>query len=215
MRLSVSDIDLYRKYLQEDEDITLKELLRQLRREEKRPWYMEAGNAFHKVLEHAQTGEVAEATYNGYRFSFELDHSVVLPEIREIKGEIVIPTSVGPVTLVGKVDGMNYSVHDYKLTGWMQPEKYIDSYQWRCYLQMFRAYRFQYDIFTYDQDKDDKKHLIVKDYHQLEMFAYPNMERDVVNAVDDFAKFVAEYLPEKLTADDWQNDPITSIAKAA
>lgn len=213
MRLSVSDIDLFHKYLDEEADISLKEVLRQLRREEKRPWYMDAGNAFHKVLEHAHVGEVSEAECDGYRFQFELDSHIALPEIREMKGELQVETSVGPVTLVGKLDGFHHSVRDIKLTSYFKgPERYLESYQWRCYLVMFKSFRFDYDVFTYrEPKKDDPKLIVVDGYHTFSAFAYPNMERDVVNAVDRFAQFVAEYLPEKRDLD-WTNDPFTQKA---
>lgn len=209
MRLSVSDIDQYHKYMDEDSNMSLEELLANLRREGPRPWYMDAGNALHKILEHASVGEVRVAEEDGYRFRFDTDACLCLPEVRELKGELVIETSVGPVTLVGKVDGFDhtYAVRDYKLTGWFNPDKYFASYQWRCYLLMFNAWQFVYDIFTYKEDKEDHT-LVVNDYHRLPLYRYPNLQADVVRAVDGFARFVAEYMPEKLEASaNWQSEP--------
>lgn len=220
MRISVSDLDVYRKYMDEDEDISLADVLAQLRREAPRPWYMDAGNAFHKILERSHVGEVTRAEIDGYRFRFALDARIALPEIREMKGELVVQTSVGPVTLVGKVDGFDHAVHDYKLTGYFNPEKYLWSYQWRCYLLMFSAWKFAYDVFTYKEGDSDggARELIVNDYHELALYSYPAMEADVLRAVDEFARFVAQYMPEKLEASaNWQSEPrlISATTKLA
>lgn len=218
MRLSVSDIDAYRRYLDEDEDMSLKDILAWLRRETPRPAYLDAGNAFHTILERSAPGELDVVELNGFRFRFALDAKIALPAIREMKGELEILTSVGPVTLVGKVDGIGSAVHDYKLAGWFDPEKYLASYQWRCYLLMFGAYRFNYDVFLYDEKEivegrgKNRKVLgtewVVKDYHELPLYAYPSMQLDVLRQVDQFARFVAEYMPEKLESSaNWQGEP--------
>ena len=220
MRLSVSDIDLYRRYLDEDEDMTLEQCLAQLRREAEMPSYVKAGSAFHKILERCSVGEVTRCELDGFKFRFDIDTSIVLPEIRELRGELDIMTSVGPVTLVGKVDNMDLAIHDIKLAMGFNPEKYLASYQWRCYLMMFNAWKFVYDVFTYDE-KDilapgSKKsgpnrkvigtEYVVNDYHELAMYAYPDMQRDVLRQVDEFARFVAEYMPEKLQiTNDWRS----------
>ena len=220
MRLSVSDIDLYRRYMDEDEDITLDEVLAMLRRTAPRPKFLDAGNAFHKILERAAVGEVTKCELDGMKFRFDIDTGLVLPDVREMKGELDVMTSVGPVTLVGKVDGIDHAVHDFKMAGWFDPEKYLASYQWRCYLLMFNAWKFVYDVFVYDEkeiiDPNGKKRgpkkivlgteYVISDYHELSLYAYPDMERDVLREVEAFARFVAEYMPEKLQiTGDWRS----------
>lgn len=220
MRLSVSDIDTYLAYLDEDSELTLAQILARLRREEPRPAFLDAGNAFHKILERSSLGEVTRCELDGFKFRFDLDASIALPEIREMKGELEIMTSVGPVTLVGKVDGFDHAVRDYKLSSRFNPEKYLASYQWRCYLLMFNAWKFVYDVFVYDEkdilEMDGKKRgpnnmvigteYVIKDYHQLPLYSYDDMESDVLRTVDQFARFVAEYMPEKLQiTNDWRS----------
>ena len=213
MRISVSDIDVYLKYMaDENEKMELKDVLRRLRKEEPRPWYMDAGNAFHKLLEHARVGDIKLAEQDGFKFTFDLETGLALPMVTELKGELEIQTSVGPVVLVGKVDAFDDAVRDYKLSSWFDLTKYIDSYQWRCYLLMFHSRRFVYDVFTYDEVKPEKgktpTELIVNGHEQIEMFDYPNMEADVVRTVDQFARFVDEYMPERRDPDrNWQSEP--------
>lgn len=231
MRLSVSDIDTYRRYLDGDEDMSLKDVLAWLRRTAPRPAYLDAGNAFHKILERSDVGELERVSLDGFAFRFNLDARIALPRIREMKGELEILTSVGPVTLVGKVDGIEGSVHDFKLAGWFNPEKYLSSYQWRCYLLMFDAWKFVYDVFVYDEKeikegRGKEKRVIgteyvVKELHELPLYAYPDMERDVLREVDHFARFVAEHMPEKLESSAyWQGEPrlvskAVTLARAA
>lgn len=216
MRLSVSDIDLYRRYLDEDEDMSLEQVLAQLRRTAPRPKFLDAGTAFHKILERSAAGEVTRCEIDGMKFRFDLDARIVLPDVREMKGEMRVMTSVGPVTLVGKVDGLDHAVHDFKMAGWFDVDKYLASYQWRCYLLMFNAWKFVYDVFLYDE-KEIKEgrgknkvvlgsEYVITDYHELPFYAYPGMELDVLREVDGFARFVAEYMPEKLEiTDDWRS----------
>jgi hypothetical protein len=207
MRIGTSDLDLYRSYLDEDSEMGLPELLAKLRREAPRPRYLDAGVAFHKLLEHAGTEEVSARSVDGFNFRFDLDATIALPQVRELKGELVVMTSVGPATLVGKVDGYDGGVTDTKLVGRFDAEKYFWSYQWRCYLLMFGAWRFRYDIFVQDEDKKTGE-IVVKEYHPLDMYAYPEMERDVLRAVDGFAQFIAKHMPEKLESSaDWQSEP--------
>jgi hypothetical protein len=137
MRISVTELDAYRRY-RDQEDVELEQLLLQLRKLEPPSQAMLAGKAFHYVLEHAKPGEeLTTAKVDDFTFRFQLDCALELPRVRELKGEIVVMTSVGPVTLVGVVDGLDGPVIDYKLTSRFEAERYADSYQWRCYLLMF------------------------------------------------------------------------------
>lgn len=198
MRLSVTELDAFRRY-RDNEDVDLDALLRQLRREEPPTRPMLAGKALHYVLEHATPGALETAEHDGFKFRFALDCDLPLPSVRELKGEHLIPTSEGAVTLVGVVDGLDVGVRDYKLTSRFDPERYADSYQWRCYLMMFGAPMFQYDVFVAQEDEEAGEY-VVRDYHPMRFYAYPGMFEDVIREVDEFAGFVARHLPERMTA---------------
>lgn len=199
IRMSVTDLDLYRGYLA-DEDADLDKLLRDLRRQTPPTDYMRRGKAFHSILERAHVGEVSLAEEDGFTFRFDLDNSIVLPEVRELKGELQILTRSGPVTLVGKVDGYDLAVHDFKLTGYFDAEKYLNAYQWRCYLLMFGAWKFVYDVFTYREDPRTGE-IVINDYHVLPLYAYPELQTDVLGSVEEFAGFIQQHLPEKVLAE--------------
>lgn len=196
LRVSVSDLETYRYYL-EHEEVSLEYCLAQLRRETAPSPAMAAGSALHSILEHS-SGDEPEALSvhgNGYTFNFACNVDLAVPDVRELKGEMLIETPSGPVTLVGVIDAMDSAVCDYKLTGRFDAEKYADSHQWRCYLLMFNASKFVYRVFV-GKEVDDKEWTIT-DYHEFPVYRYPGMEEDVVSAVSKFAEFSSKHLHRK------------------
>lgn len=198
IRLSVTDLDKYRYWLDNDE-VELEDFLRDLRGQREETTQMLAGKAFHQMLELADESEIYAQEVNGYRFVFAIEDELALPPIRELKGEYLIQTASGPVTLVGKVDALRgVTVHDYKLTERFDAERYVDSYQWRAYLLMFQARRFVYDVFVGKYNDDNS--VWIHDYHRFPVEAYPNMEADVHRAVSGLAEIVVKHVPEKMAA---------------
>lgn len=197
MRLSVTMLDQY-LYWKSAEDMTLAELLVRLRGGEVTP-AMEAGRAFHSVLETATFCELETVERDGWTFDFDLEAELPVPAIRELKAERIIQTPAGMVTLVGKVDAIHgRTVRDYKLTERFDAERYADSYQWRAYLSMFHATEFIYDVFTCRYGDDQR--VTVNDYHQLRFFTYPGIESDVAREVAGLAEIVAKHMPERAAA---------------
>lgn len=198
IRISVTDLDGYLYWLA-SETSELDELIARLRGQEEPSPQMLAGRAFHRLFENAQGGgEIGKACIDGWRFEFALDKEIAVPDIRELKGEMVIPTKAGPVTLVGKVDALHgATVIDYKLTERFDAERYADSYQWRAYLLMFGARRFDYEVFQCRYDDND---VVIYDHHPMSFYAYDGMRRDVESLVADLADIVAKHVPEKLEA---------------
>ena len=197
IRLSVTDLDSYRWWMA-SEEAELDDLLRRLRRQEPPTEAMMAGRAFHKILETAKDGELSTIEMDGFRFRFDVNDEIALPPVRELKGQITIQTSVGEVTLVGVTDGLHgLTVHDYKFTKSMDAERYANSLQWRSYLVMFNADRFQYDVFVGQQSADDGVY-VIREYHAMPFYAYDGMRRDVEQAVDTLAQIVVRHAPDLL-----------------
>lgn len=215
IRLSVSDLESYRYWLAQ-EDSTLDDLLRRLRRQEPPHPRMEAGRAFAQLLEHAEEGEIDGRTVDGWRFVFAIDEAFNLPTARELKAEdYIVETPHGPVTLVAQTDGLTgLVVRDQKLTERPDPEKYIDSWQWRAYLTIFKAKKFIYDLFgaRFAPDMRELERMraendwpngftpcvTVTSYDQVPFYAYPGMEADVRRAVCDVAEVIARHSPERV-----------------
>lgn len=193
MRISVTDLDSFRYW--KDSEMTIDELVQRLRGKFEPTPAMMAGRAFHSMLEHANLGEIDICDVDGYRFDFrQLKAEIAMPSVRELKAEY----QIGDITLVGKVDALNGNVvHDYKLTEQFDAERYVDSYQWRCYLLMFGATQFVYDVF---QARYDIASIVVYDYHRMSFSAYPEMRDDVLREVHGLAEIIQQYVPEKAAA---------------
>lgn len=195
IRLSVTDLDGYLYWLG-NEAAELGELITRLRGQEEPTVQMRAGRAFHKVFEESKAGEIQTIAADGFTFDFAIDRDIAVPDVRELKGEIVLPTHVGPVTLVGKVDALNgATVIDYKLTERFEAERYADSYQWRAYLLMFSGTRFDYEVFQARYGDDA---IVIYDHHPLSFYAYPGMREDVLTLVSSLAEIVVKHVPEKI-----------------
>lgn len=195
IRLSVSDLESYR-YWRASEDSTVDDLLLRLTHQSTATPAMEAGKALAKLFEHVTPRSIDDWEGDGWRFHFEIEGArLELPAIRELKGERVIQTPSGPVTLVGKVDGLNgLTVRDQKLTERFDAERYLDSLQWRAYLLMFGAREFVYDVFV---GRYSGRDVTITEYHPLTFYAYPGMQEDVEKAVRDLAAVVADLIPER------------------
>lgn len=198
MRLSVSDLQCWMRY-RNSEEVTLDECLKQLRREEPPTPALLTGRKLHKALESARYHEEdvnpfgqSVLEYEGYLFIFQCEVEIAIPDVRELKGEMVIDTVYGPVTLVGVVDSLDSAVTDYKLTGHFEAERLAGSYQWRCYLQMFDRLRFDYKVFVGEEIKPQE--WAIKQYHELSFYRYPGMEQDIQREVQECVRFMRQYV---------------------
>lgn len=198
MRISVTDLDSWR-YYKASEDMDAEALLRRLRKEEPPTKAMLAGRALHSALENAGEGEMDFAEADGFKFRFMADCQIPLLPVRELKGEMLIQTPVGFVTLVGVIDGLDGAVYDWKLTERFDAERYADSYQWRSYLTMFNARQFVYGVFEGKED-EAMGEWVIWGFQHFPLFAYEGMDQDVRREVSELAWFIAEHLPERLAA---------------
>lgn len=195
LRVSATDIDALR-YFRSDDEAELGDLLRQLRREEPPTEAMLAGTALHSALERASTGEHHGFAVDGYLFSFDTDAEIDLPTIREMKAtrEYVVGDVV--VTLVGKVDAIHGKrVDDHKFTARYDAERYMGSYQWRIYLEIFGADDFRWNVF--EGRETAPKNYIIHSIHKLHMSRYPGIAEDVEREVANFVAFARDHLPER------------------
>lgn len=198
MRVSATDIDAYRRYMH-DEDGDLDALVAQLRRELPPTEPMRAGTAFHAALEHAEPGEVGVFEWDGYRFEIAADVEIDIPEVRELKATRQYVIDGEPVTLVGKVDAMvGKRIDDHKTTTRFDAERFLSSYQWRIYLEVFGADVFRWNVFEWSQDARDPHLYVVRNFHQLHAYRYPGIGKDVERELSAFLYFSRIFLPERI-----------------
>lgn len=198
LRVSASDIDAFR-YFMADDDAELAPLLAQLRRETPQTEPMQVGTALHAALEACHAGEHGELSANGYTFEFAATVEIDLPEIREIKATRDYEIDGCLVTLVGKVDAIHgRRVDDHKYTSRYDAERFLGSYQWRVYLDVFGADEFRWNVFEGRQSTTDPTRYTIFNAHQLKMHRYPNMGDDIQRALLAFVEFARQHLPERI-----------------
>jgi hypothetical protein len=196
MRLSATEIDSLRYYLA-NEDGDLDALIAQLRRQTPPTEAMMAGAALHAALEVAQPGEYRVLQANGFAFEMP-DAEIDLPAFREIKATRDYFLGDVCVTLVGKVDAVHgRRVDDHKFTSRFDPDRFLNSYQWRVYLEIFEADEFRWNVF--EGTESQPRHYFIRHVHPLRMYRYPGMIDDVEREVGKFIDFAREHLPERLT----------------
>lgn len=196
IRVSATDIDAVRRYRNDDE-ADFDDLIAQLRRQSEPTEAMLAGTALHKALETAEAGELRGVSVDGYIFDIEASAEIDLPAVREMKGTREYVVSGVLVTLVGKVDAIHGKrVDDHKFTSRYDAERYMDTYQWRIYLDIFGADEFRWNVF--EGREVAPQHYVITNFHSLTMHRYPGMEADILGELREFVSFARKHLPERI-----------------
>lgn len=199
LRVSATDIDAFRRF-RDNEDGDLSELLAQLRWKLPATDPMLAGSALHKALEELGEGEFVSLSADGYTFNFSSDAELDIPAIRECKATRDWVVDGCLVTLVGKVDAVQGKrIDDHKLTGHFDSERFLNSYQWRIYLEVFGADEFRWNIF--EGRETEPRQYVISAVHPLTIHRYPGMEADVLHELRAFLWFAREFLPERIKAE--------------
>lgn len=186
---SVLNLDSFRIW-KDDEDLGIEWLRDRLLGTEETE-QMRVGKAFHSALEAITEGEVGFIESNGYRFDF--DWRNVELEISPMR-EIFISKQYGDVLVRGKVDSLTGPlVVDYKTTSQFDPDRLMNGYQWRYYLDMTGADRFRWEVFVM-KETDDPKVYLISDFHQLEQRRYPELEADCRKLALEYGKFAVAHL---------------------
>jgi hypothetical protein len=192
MLFRVSEAESFRQWRESDAEVDV--LLSRLRGLEPPSEAMLAGTAFHKALELAQPGDFDMLEANGFRFKIEAGIELALPEVRELRA----CKQYGPITITGQVDALpGLRVEDHKTTARFDPDRYLQGYQWRFYLDIFEASVFRWNVFEIKQ-LDDKLYSVYG-FHVLEQFRYSDLEGDCTRLAADLAEFAQIHMPERLT----------------
>lgn len=196
MMYRVSHVEAFRQW-EADEETDLDWLLRRIRGEEPPSDRMLAGTALHKALELAPIGqEFTELRVDGYTFRFVGDFELRLSTIRELRGRKTYVVDGQPIDITGQVDQIEGKrIDDHKTTGRFDPDRYLEGYQWRMYLDIFGADHFRWNVLEIEET-DDPKVWDVLNQHTLEQYRYPGLEDDCARLVERFARFVREYVEQ-------------------
>lgn len=197
----VSEVESFRQW-RNDEDAELSDLLARLRGEKAPSEAMLAGTAFHKALEMSPTGlEVSSIGADGYTFTFPGEFEIALPTVREVRASKVYRGPDYAITVSGQLDAIDGKrVEDHKTTGRFDPDRYLDGYQWRFYLDIFGADHFRWNVFEIAAT-DNPLTWEVHNFHRLEQYRYPGLEQDCARLVEQLAAFTRTHLPERIRAE--------------
>lgn len=184
--------------------------------------YTYVGTAFHKLVEGDYTniekieGGRSITIDEGYAVLMDVDQCRVardyadsMPlafhELREYK---VFNVNGEEICITGCADIINgLRINDIKTKySYINEQDYLDSLQWRMYLQLFDADIFTFDLFLFDGYKKDKNGLDVRGlpiirHDPIECMRYKEMEADNARLIGEFlqwARFrgVYDLLPE-------------------
>lgn len=198
MIFHVTDLDSIIWY-KKIETMTAEDLRKRLLRLEPPNEKMMAGTAWHKIMEDADDGmELSQAVCDGFQFDIKLDRDIEISmsDICEVRAKKDYRIDGYTITLTGKCDGITGNeITDHKLTFRPNPESYLESYQWRAYLDIFEADIFKYRIYS-AREKD--KHITIYNISTMDLYRYPGMEDDIKSGIRDLLEFVKEFVPEKL-----------------
>jgi len=187
IRTSVTKLDALHLYQQGV--IEFEELVKRLRGETIETEAMQFGRAFHKLLEKIDEIEEKDTEIDGNVFSandilliknnLKYKPALGVPEIKDVKeynvdGEIVQVSAVADL-LVGE------TVVEYKTTRYFDIEKYINSYQWRFYLDIFGASKVVYNIFVFYNKQ-------LREVRDFTFYKYKDLQDDLIFLLQDYVK---------------------------
>lgn len=151
---------------------------------------MLAGTAFHKAFETAEAQEHNVLMANGYRFDILCEAEICLPRLQEV----TLTKVYGDLLVRGTLDGLGGAVvTELKTAGQFDPDRYLESLQWRMYLDLSGADRFDYHVFV--TSEVGEKHYEVYGYHQLTQWRYPRLHKDCSDAASEYLLFADRFLP--------------------
>lgn len=221
--IRVTQLEAFRRYLANGEhdyyEITEQSVIDTLSGEFTGNEYTRVGTAFHSIIETGEPhcadpteGCVIDVDDHGVRFNaqqlqvaldYRNEHPGAFHEVRRYK-------DYGRAIVTGCADMIDgIELRDIK-TKYSTPsdKDYIDSCQWRYYLDIFNANVFHFDLFIFEGYKLDKHGYDVRGLElkrhtpPITCYRYPNMEADNIALLNTFmdwaeSRDLLHFLPTK------------------
>lgn len=188
-KVRVTNLESFRIW-QEQEGLELSWLMDRLTDSTEPTEAMKAGTALHKCLEEATEHDTNVLAIGDYRFDFNCECQVVIPAIKECE----LSKMYGDIQVVGHFDGqIGNMLVDYKSTETFDADRYMDSYQWRFYLDMSGCDVFLYQVFVI-REFGPPGCYEVRETHQLKQYRYPDLHRDCEKLVGEYREVMAGFL---------------------
>lgn len=164
------------------------------------------GEAYHSLLEGNYTNQAGQIHVNEFIFTFEQakpaieyrkNHELL---VSEMSISAIYKTKYFPVQITGRIDGIEgMHVRDGKTKfRSFTAEEYMNSCQWKFYLDILSLRNFFYDIFEvvgFDTLPYNKPYyfgdtISVSDPVEIPCEAYENMHNDLVCLLNDFLDYI-------------------------
>ena len=202
--MSVTDIEGYR-YYKNSEWQTFDKYLSQLLRLEPPTDAMEWGTKWHKYLQDMAMGKDVSGKPEVYgEYEWQVEPELDQPDVVEMPVEKTYNVRGREILVRGRVDAVvGNTVIDYKTTKKLDVDLYMDSYQWRAYLDMVpESNMFRYDVFVMSEPLKKKVvvegktittkdlYRVIRDYHYLELSKYPELHNDVAHMIAEYDEFL-------------------------
>jgi len=170
---------------------------------------MKLGRSYHALLERPQRSLSGLYEHDGLIFedaAIETMLERIAPGLFEVKTtkELLVP-GAGIVTLVAKCDHISGAhISEFKTTlDSFDAEKYLASAQWKVMSLLFEAQRISYHVALL---KDEGERIALRSIESLNVFNYPDLEREVRELLKEFCSYVkrrglTEYLLPKVKAE--------------
>jgi hypothetical protein len=198
MRISATILESFRRMLNEEEELADQiesDLIAKLKGEFVWTPEMRLGSAYHAILERPQ--RALSGYYEADGFQFEpVTVEAMLEQLfpggtfeAKTTREILVP-GFGFVTLVAKADHLyGADLDEFKTTlGSFDAETYTESYQWRMMALLFEPVRINYRVALLSADRQTGI-IGLRSIEQVQVYPYPDLERDVRNMVKEFCHY--------------------------
>lgn len=208
-RVSVTTLEKFRRYMNEVSSFDTEEsLLESIRGIFKGNDKTKVGGAFHKLIEgdykkvkgRVEADDVSFTTLQAkVAFEYKKRHPLMVHEISIRK---TYNTNFFPIQVSGRVDGSEgLNVRDAKTKyRAVDLQEYIDSSQWKFYLDMLEADIFYYDLFEvqgfgFVQKPGSSLFMLNKDmdiiaHEPLQCIRYDLMVPDIMKILNDFMDYL-------------------------
>jgi hypothetical protein len=157
---------------------------------------MAAGTAFHAMMQEfdpakdadGRLGEgVASLSHGPYRFDFNCAAEIELPTLREVGFSRLYSDQ----WVTARVDGViGNRIIEYKTTQSFDAQRYMESYQWRYYLDLSDCDEVVYQVFSI-RPFGPPHCYSVREMHRMRQFRYPTMHDDCTRLVEEFEQCLA------------------------
>ena len=194
IRVYPSSLDGFQYYL--DSNLSTKAfIMRECRLDKKNIW-ANAGTAMHKFIEdggkhqfvHLQDGQSFKMGFTRNNVDVEIPRA----QISEFRMAEKITACGEPAIISGRVDGMiGNRLLEYKCVKRMNLERFIDSWQWRCYLAMDdRFSRVDYHVFKirFFKVSSTETNICVDQHRRITMQRYRKMKKELYDFISEYVE---------------------------